>query len=74
MLASHSVEYTTQLPINKTQESKKLNGKDKVVTFREEKRKKKKAFKGKMSPLLNVARVRGKGDHSEDHGAVPCHI
>lgn len=30
--------------------------------FQRGKGKKKKAFKGKMSPLLNVARVRGKGD------------
>lgn len=44
MLASHSVEYTTQLPINKTQESKKLTGKDKVVTFREEKKEKEKSI------------------------------
>ena len=42
--------------------------------FHRGKRKKKKAFKGKMSLLLNVARVRGKGDHSEDHVAVTCHI
>ena len=47
MLASHSVEYTTQLPINKTQESKKLTGKDKVVTFREEKGKRKKHLREK---------------------------